>query len=246
MDEEDSQDDKFNRSMSRSKGKGAVWAISDDSDNIEEESEEGESDSGEEEDEDHLDGEEEEEEGNEEDDEENKEEGTKPEDGAYGGTSADHAGMSSDEDSEKCPICLNSFSSQPVATPESCEHYFCLDCILEWTKNANSCPVDRIAFKSIYLRKCYGGKVKKMITVQKPEKKGQEETIDLELEQTSCEVCGSSDREDCLLLCDSCDAGYHMECLTPPLDSVPVEEWFCPECEANNHRSSNLLSYLTS
>jgi len=42
--------------------------------------------------------------------------------------------MSSDEDADKCPICLNSFSSQPVATPENCEHYFCLDCILAWAK----------------------------------------------------------------------------------------------------------------
>ncbi|XP_044049075.1 PHD and RING finger domain-containing protein 1 isoform X3 [Siniperca chuatsi] len=145
--------------------------------------------------------------------------------------------MSSDEDAEKCPICLNSFSSQPVATPERCEHYFCLDCILEWAKNANSCPVDRISFNNIYLRKCYGGKVKKMITVQKPVKEGQEETVNVDLEQTNCEVCGGSDREDRLLLCDGCDAGYHMECLTPPLDAVPVEEWFCPECEANNRHS---------
>lgn len=36
-----------------------------------------------------------------------------------------------------------------------------------------------------------------------------------------------------------------MECLTPPLDSVPVEEWFCPECEANNRQSSKPLSYLS-
>lgn len=54
--------------------------------------------------------------------------------GAVGGVSADLAGLSSDEDTEKCPICLNSFHSQPVATPESCKHYFCLDCILEWSK----------------------------------------------------------------------------------------------------------------
>lgn len=46
------------------------------------------------------------------------------------------------------------------------------------------------------------------ITVQKPVKDGQEEVIDLELEQTSCEVCGGSDREDRLLLCDGCDAGW--------------------------------------
>lgn len=45
------------------------------------------------------------------------------------------------------------------------------------------------------------------ITVQKPVKEGQEETVDLDLEQTSCEVCGGSDREDRLLLCDGCDAG---------------------------------------
>lgn len=45
------------------------------------------------------------------------------------------------------------------------------------------------------------------ITVQKPVKEGQEETVDLNLEQTNCEVCGASDREDRLLLCDGCDAG---------------------------------------
>ncbi|KAK2842061.1 hypothetical protein Q5P01_012261 [Channa striata] len=245
MEDDDSQDELINRNTSHNKGKrAALWAISDDSDDIEEESEEGESDSGEEEEgEDPQDGEydEEEEEREEEQEgeheEEEDEEDNKPGDGAFGGTSVDLGELSSDEDSEKCPICLNSFNSQPVATPENCEHYFCLDCILEWAKNANSCPVDRLAFNSIYLRKCYGSKVKKMITVQKPVKEGQEETVDVDLEQTICEVCGGSDREDRLLLCDACDAGYHMECLTPPLDSVPVEEWFCPQCEASNRRS---------
>lgn len=33
-----------------------------------------------------------------------------------------------------------------------------------------------------------------------------------------------------------------MECLTPPLDSVPVEEWFCPECEANNLHTSKYFA----
>ncbi|XP_034542513.1 PHD and RING finger domain-containing protein 1 isoform X2 [Notolabrus celidotus] len=248
MDEDDSQDEQINRSTSHNKGKrAALWAISDDSDDNGAESDEGESDSSEEEGEGPLDGEEDEEdeeeddddeeEGNEEENDNEEEEDAKAEGGAFEGTSADLAEMSSDEDADKCPICLNSFNSQPVATPENCEHYFCLDCILEWAKNANSCPVDRIAFNSIYLRKCFGGKVKKVITVQKPVKEGQEEIINVDFEQTNCEVCGGSDREDRLLLCDGCDAGYHMECLTPPIDSVPVEEWFCPECEANNRHS---------
>lgn len=37
-----------------------------------------------------------------------------------------------------------------------------------------------------------------------------------------------------MLLCDSCDLGYHMECLDPPLSTVPIDEWFCPECIVAN------------
>jgi PHD and RING finger domain-containing protein 1 len=47
---------------------------------------------------------------------------------------------------------------------------------------------------------------------------------------TFCEVCGESDREDRMLLCDSCDFHYHMECLDPLLDTVPMGDWFCPNC----------------
>lgn len=61
------------------------------------------------------------------------EDGEKEVEGAAG-TEPTDLGLSSDEDAEKCPICLNSFHEQPVATPQNCEHYFCLDCILEWAK----------------------------------------------------------------------------------------------------------------
>ncbi|XP_006877068.1 PREDICTED: PHD and RING finger domain-containing protein 1 [Chrysochloris asiatica] len=133
---------------------------------------------------------------------------------------------SSDDEAENCPICLNAFRDQAVGTPETCAHYFCLDCIMEWSKNANSCPVDRAVFKCICVRAQFGGKIVRKIPVddsRAPEAGEQEDP-------TFCEVCGRSDREDRLLLCDGCDAGYHMECLDPPLQEVPVDEWFCPEC----------------
>ncbi|XP_036619422.1 PHD and RING finger domain-containing protein 1 isoform X2 [Trichosurus vulpecula] len=137
--------------------------------------------------------------------------------------------VSSDEDAESCPICLNVFRNQVVGTPENCTHYFCLDCIVEWSKNANSCPVDRILFKWICIRARFGGKVLKKIPVESQKALRAEED---EEDPTFCEVCGRSDREDRLLLCDGCDAGYHMECLNPSLSEVPVDEWFCPECVA--------------
>ncbi|NXB74631.1 PHRF1 protein, partial [Donacobius atricapilla] len=134
--------------------------------------------------------------------------------------------LSSDEDGENCPICLNTFRDQAVGTPESCSHYFCLDCIVEWSKNANSCPVDRILFNYINIRAHFDGKILKKIPVENTKTQG----TDGEDDPTFCEVCGRSDREDRLLLCDGCDAGYHMECLNPPLSEVPVDEWFCPAC----------------
>ncbi|XP_054432799.1 PHD and RING finger domain-containing protein 1 isoform X2 [Pteronotus mesoamericanus] len=130
----------------------------------------------------------------------------------------------SEDDSESCPICLNTFRDQAVGTPETCSHYFCLDCIVEWSKNATSCPVDRTVFHCICIRARLGGEVLKKVPVENA-RAGEEEE-----DPTFCEVCGRSDREDRLLLCDSCDAGYHMECLDPPLQEVPVDEWFCPEC----------------
>uniref|UniRef100_A0A663M9S6 PHD and ring finger domains 1 n=2 Tax=Athene cunicularia TaxID=194338 RepID=A0A663M9S6_ATHCN len=136
------------------------------------------------------------------------------------------ASISSDEDGENCPICLNTFRDQAVGTPENCSHYFCLDCIVEWSKNANSCPVDRILFNYISIRARFGGKILKKIPVENTKTQGN----DGEDDPTFCEVCGRSDREDRLLLCDGCDAGYHMECLNPPLSEVPVDEWFCPAC----------------
>lgn len=45
------------------------------------------------------------------------------------------------------------------------------------------------------------------------------------------QVCRIGNREDMMLLCDRCDQGYHMDCLVPPLEEVPIEDWFCPQCD---------------
>lgn len=70
-------------------------------------------------------------------------------------SSSDH----SDVESEKCPICLLSFRKQEVGNPAVCDHCFCLDCIIEWSKNVNTCPIDRQNFDIINVRKQVGGKV---------------------------------------------------------------------------------------
>ncbi|XP_035274387.1 PHD and RING finger domain-containing protein 1-like isoform X2 [Anguilla anguilla] len=232
MDEEENQEGLANRKVSQGKVQRKLFVLTDEEDSAEEAGSSS----------DESVGSRQVDEAEEERDEDGEDSDGCPEgeDGVRKGVEAASAGvpaqlldLSSDDEAEKCPICLHSFQEQPVATPSGCQHHFCLDCILEWSKNVNSCPVDRIPFSSIQLRKCHGGKVQKTIPVQEPVK-AEEEEINVDFDQTSCEVCGRRDREDRLLLCDGCDAGYHIECLSPPLDAVPVEEWFCPECTCNN------------
>ena len=46
-----------------------------------------------------------------------------------------------------------------------------------------------------------------------------------------CRKCNKSDHPEFILLCDSCDAGYHMSCLKPALMVIPLGNWYCPPCE---------------
>lgn len=145
-------------------------------------------------------------------------------------TPSGFASDSSEGNSDKCSICLLRFTNQEVGTPQSCEHIFCLDCITEWSKNVNTCPVDRMTFDFIVVRACAGGRVLRTEPVKVLERRPSVEILVIE-DPTICQVCGRADNEETMLLCDGCDLGYHMACLTPPLEEVPIDQWLCPNCD---------------
>nr|XP_022921301.1 bromodomain adjacent to zinc finger domain protein 2B isoform X3 [Onthophagus taurus] len=47
---------------------------------------------------------------------------------------------------------------------------------------------------------------------------------------SNCQFCNSGDNEDKLLLCDSCDKGYHTYCFKPKMENIPDGDWYCHEC----------------
>lgn len=49
-------------------------------------------------------------------------------------------------------------------------------------------------------------------------------------ENTPCFVCDSTEDAARMLLCDECDKGFHMDCLSPPLTEIPEGEWYCKPC----------------
>lgn len=48
----------------------------------------------------------------------------------------------------------------------------------------------------------------------------------------ACVECGSTSHARNMLLCDGCNAGYHLWCLEPPLTAVPEGYFICPKCAA--------------
>lgn len=46
----------------------------------------------------------------------------------------------------------------------------------------------------------------------------------------ACEICKSERDPDHIVLCDDCDKGFHLDCLSPPLRQVPNTQFYCDRC----------------
>jgi hypothetical protein len=46
----------------------------------------------------------------------------------------------------------------------------------------------------------------------------------------ACQLCGSTQDEAVMIICDWCATGWHTFCLEPPLADVPAGDWLCPTC----------------
>ncbi|KAK6937309.1 BRCT domain [Dillenia turbinata] len=61
-------------------------------------------------------------------------------------------------------------------------------------------------------------------------------TEDSQDSELKCQVCGSTDRGEVMLICgdengtSGCGIGTHIDCCDPPLQNVPEEDWLCPKC----------------
>lgn len=55
-----------------------------------------------------------------------------------------------------------------------------------------------------------------------------EECVSMSMLQ--CQICDNAENDEQMLLCDTCDRGYHMFCLNPPLAAIPEGDWNCPQC----------------
>ncbi|KAK0392829.1 hypothetical protein NLU13_2323 [Sarocladium strictum] len=123
-----------------------------------------------------------------------------------------------------------------VAALDGCDHVIHDACIRSWAQKTNTCPICRNLFHSV---RVYNGLDGTVISTYKVEDKKQVADFDAqqwlgenpeedEEEGNPCPICNSAEREDVLLLCDSCDAAYHTHCIG--LEEIPAGDWYCLEC----------------
>ncbi|KAL8250548.1 hypothetical protein R6Q59_034241 [Mikania micrantha] len=136
---------------------------------------------------------------------------------------------------ETCGVCLSEEGMFLRGFIDSCEHYFCFVCIMEWAKVESRCPICKRRFS----------------TIRRPPKDGvfiSERIVDVPVRdqiyyyngnatigpsdpysQVKCSGCCGSSDEHLLLLCDLCDSAAHSYCVGLGT-TVPEGDWFCKDC----------------
>ena len=138
-----------------------------------------------------------------------------------------------EENSKICPICICE-TNIINAKINSCGHIFCFDCLFEWSKITNKCPLCKSEFN--YIKKMSGKNFLQKIKIKKKEQIIEEEEIDEELANAEnfCYKCREETHANFLLVCDNCVLKCcHTFCLEPPLEFIPDNDWFCDFCVVN-------------
>ncbi|PHH70420.1 hypothetical protein CDD83_5447 [Cordyceps sp. RAO-2017] len=124
-----------------------------------------------------------------------------------------------------------------VAALDGCEHIIHDACIRSWAQKTNTCPICRNPFHTVRVYNGVDGTAISTYDVQDRKQVAefdvqqwlaQNPDNDEEEASNPCPICNSAEREDVLLLCDSCDAAYHTYCIG--IDYVPQGDWYCMEC----------------
>ncbi|XP_023743847.1 BRCT domain-containing protein At4g02110 [Lactuca sativa] len=88
---------------------------------------------------------------------------------------------------------------------------------------------------NVWAERSFNNLKNRCLTIEEEEEESMGPTTP-ESSDVACEVCGSRDRGEEMLMCGNesgsigCGVGMHIDCCDPPFEDVPEEDWFCPNC----------------
>ena len=56
-----------------------------------------------------------------------------------------------------------------------------------------------------------------------------------------CTLCDCTEGAESMLICDSCERGFHLHCLVPPRSLPPSSSFLCPSCDPKFSNQSDEL-----
>ena len=112
-----------------------------------------------------------------------------------------------------CPICLKQRSAAYAEL--ECKHWFCYECILQWTERANICPMCKRGYSKIY-KVCNG-------VIISEKKVNPLECLNV----FTCYVCKSIEDAENMLICHECGVLCHQICNR---NLNPAQDWVCDGC----------------
>lgn len=127
---------------------------------------------------------------------------------------------------DPCAICLEVLQLTTTASL-ACPHRFHFSCIEMWAKKATNCPLCKTEFTAI--TRADGTSV--AVEPRKLKAEDSQEGLDAGfLVDAGCMICGGTDNEEVLLLCDmvGCENMAHTYCMR--LSAVPEGDWYCQDC----------------
>lgn len=130
-----------------------------------------------------------------------------------------------------CTICFEEIKNK--ASLNNCDHKYCYECIKQWSRSSNSCPLCKKRFQ--YLMYTKNDKTKKERVLRREFiLDGDNFLFGRSLNNNNNEQCIICDMEDydsdnALIYCDSCNRTVcHQLCAS--LDEVPEGQYNCPQC----------------
>jgi PHD and RING finger domain-containing protein 1 len=131
--------------------------------------------------------------------------------------------------SETCPICLLTFAAEEVATPDTCNHSFCVFCLERWSANANICPIDGSQYTEILVRHYPDGEITRRIPLHQLWRGSTREGIVLP-QELLCALCREVDELGGIYVCFGCGHMYHQQCAHTFWGDTHHENFLCPFC----------------
>jgi len=133
---------------------------------------------------------------------------------------------------ESCVICLDNLSTSNSVSIDSCRHQYHILCIEAWGKISSQCPLCKKDFQKIISPDGVE------IPIEKKKFKGESDTIWDETQDWLCQICGSGEHEEVLLICEQCEKCCHTYCAD--LDEVPDEPYFCIFCVPSTENTASM------